>query len=83
MVADAIEEASKQNTNDLGTRIDDELNAENEAREVSRVLINRITNTKKDDYIPGHYPKHFDLSNKVAALHAWHENVLDYVMNKE
>ena len=69
---------------DMSTRLDEAYKTTQEATALSRVLSDRILNQKQGDYAEaGKYPKYYDLSNKVAALHAWHENVLNHLMTPE
>ena len=66
---------------DMSTKLDEAYKTTQEASALSKALSDRILETKKGDYAQaGHYPKYYDLSNKIAALHAWHENVLNNLM---
>ena len=74
----------KSGVPDWATRDDEKKAADREAVALTDALTNRILNTKQGDYSePGKYPKFFDLSNKIAALHAWHTNVLDQYMTSD
>ena len=66
---------------DMSTKLDEAYKTTQEASALSKALSDRILETNKGDYAQaGHYPKYYDLSNKIAALHAWHENVLNNLM---
>ena len=66
---------------DMSTKLDEAYKTTQEAKALTKALGDRILETNKGDYAQtGHYPKFYDLSNKIAALHAWHENVLNNLM---